>query len=264
MWPVFSVHKSLPAGRPTWRLSWGPGTTKAHRYAPTGTCHAHSGVAVTTCALNAKNRGLPFNPSPLLLASLTYADVRAATTPPGQPLQPLQDTGADLSDDATALATWGIGPIGALIPGRYSDVPDDYPGVPFPEPPEPGGPGSELVVAGSNLIAGEYQIPVDSDAPMLAATALDANIPLWVGFYCDSAFENLSPSGVAGAPNENDPRGGGHAGYISAYRTAANGSYEFRVENSWGSDWCLNGACWASSAWLRACWTIWPFAVKTS
>lgn len=225
-----------------------------------GTCHAHSGVAAVTCARNAKQKGLPWVPSPLLLASLTYADVRAAAYPQGG-LPALQDTGADLSDDAAALARWGIGPIQELVVGRFSDVPDDETGAAFPEPPDPKT-SNELVIAGENLIAGEYQIPVDQDAPNLAALSLDAAVPVWVGFYCDSAFEDAQSGTIVQPPDTEDTNGGGHAVYLSAYRTGAGGELEFRVENSWGPNWAADGTVWASSAWLRATWMLWPMAVK--
>jgi hypothetical protein len=218
------------------------------------TCHAHSAAGAVWTACNAKGRPMTFVPSPREIASTTYADVRAAATPPGQPLPPLQDQGADLQDDATAMAKWGVCPMGATV-GRFSDVPDDN-GYGFPEPVV-----SELQIAGQDLIGGEYQIPVDDSAPTTVALCLDAGIPIWLGTFVGSAFENLGATGIAQPPDESDPKGGGHAMYISGYRTAADGSFEFRVENSWGSGWADGGAVWASSAWLKACWSLWPMAV---
>jgi hypothetical protein len=225
-----------------------------------GTCHAHSAVGAVWCALKAAGQTPAFVGSPRCLASCTYADVRAASTLPGQPLPLLQDTGADLSDDSAAMARWGLGPIrNPTKDGRYSDVENDPPDNVFPEPVL-----SELQVAGQDLIGGEYQIPVDANAPALCALALDAGIPIWLGFFVDSAFEALRPGEVAQPPNESDPNGGGHAVYLSGYRTAAGGSFEFRLENSWGSGWCESGACWVSTAWLLKCWMLWPMAVKVA
>ena len=185
----------------------------------TGTCHAHSAAAVAWTAYHAAGRDLPFIPSPRQIAACTYADVRSAVTPPGLPLPKLQDTGADLSDDAASLATWGIAPMqGPTSDGRNSDVENDPADNTFPEP-DP----SQLLVAGSDLISGEYQIPVDANAPTLCALSLDAGVPIWLGFFVDSAFEQAGPSTVIGAPNQSDPNGGGHAVYLSAYRTAADG-----------------------------------------
>jgi hypothetical protein len=166
------------------------------------------------------------------------------------------DSGADLSDDAQALAKWGVAAIGALQPGRFSDVPES---TPFPEPIL-----SQVEAAAKNLISGEYQISVDSNAPNLCALALDAAIPIWVGFFVDSAFESLGPTGVAQPPNQSDPNGGGHAVYLSAYRTASDNSFEFLLQNSWGPNWANSGAVWVSSAWLKATWTLWPMIVRVS
>ena len=138
--------------------------------------------------------------------------------------------------------------------GRFSDVPGND--TPFPEPTV-----SDLAVAGQDLIAGEYQIPVDDTAPTTVALCLDAGIPVWLGTFVDTAFENLAANDIAQPADQSDPQGGGHAMYISAYRTASDGSFEFRVENSWGSSWADGGAVWASSAWLKACWNLWPMAV---
>jgi hypothetical protein len=209
------------------------------------TCHAHSASGAIWTA-GQKN----FIPSPLLIASTTYADVQGPADHRGA----LQDTGADLSDDATALATWGIAPMQAEIADGTDEplVPD---GGAYPEPDI-----TQLAIAGEDLVDGEYQIPVDAAAPKLCALALDAGIPIWLGFLVDDAFENLGPNDIAQPPIE--PGLGGHAVYLSAYRTAADGSYEFLLQNSWGDGWALNGSVWVSTAWLLKCWMLWPMAVK--
>jgi hypothetical protein len=224
-----------------------------------GCCHSHSAVAALWCALNAAGKVPAFVGSPRCLASCTYADVRAAATPAGQPLPTLQDTGADLQDDATALAKWGVAPIQApTSDGRFSDVENDPPDNTFPEPDI-----NQLSVAGADLVSGEYQIAVDDNAPKTVALCLDAGVPVWLGFFVDGSFENLGASDVAQAPDQNDPSGGGHAVYINSYRTNAAGKLEFLVQNSWGSGWADGGAVWASEAWLKACWMLWPMAVAS-
>lgn len=221
----------------------------------TETCHACSAAACCWVAMNAAGRPT-FIPSQVLIASCTYADVRAAAHPSGT-LPELVDAGADLQDDATAMAKWGIGPMGAPVRNRFCDIPDPT-GYGFPEPDV-----GALEVAGQDLIGGEYQIAVDTSAPNTVALCIDAGIPVWLGTFVDTAFQNLGAHDVAQPANENDPNGGGHAMYVSGYRTAADGSFEFRVENSWGSSWADGGAVWASSAWLKACWSLWPFKVAS-
>lgn len=226
----------------------------------TGTCHAHSGAASVWTAFNAKGKPLAFVPSPRIIASCTYADVRTATLPAGQTNLPLlTDDGAELQDDANAMKTWGIAPIlDPTTDGRFSDCENDPADNTFPEPDT-----AQLQIAGKDLIDGEYMIPVDNSAPKTVAACLDAGVPVWVGFYVDSAFENLGPNDVAAAPNMNDPSGGGHAVYLSGYRTNAAGKFEYRMENSWGSGWADGGACWVSTAWLLVCWNLWPMAVAS-
>lgn len=220
----------------------------------TGTCHAHSAAGAIWTERNAAGKPLGFIPSPRLIAALTYATVQG----PADQRQALQDTGADLNDDAAALRTYGIAPMqGPTSDGRNSDVENDPPDNSFPEPD-----ASRIVVAGADLITGEYQIPVDSDAPRLCALALDAGIPIWVGFFCDRAFENLGQNDVAQAPNQSDPNGGGHAVFLSGYRTNQAGELEYLLINSWSNSWCADGTCWTSSAWLLACWSLFPMAIS--
>lgn len=166
------------------------------------------------------------------------------------------DTGADLQDDATALVGWGLAPIQApTSDGRFSDVEADPANNVFPEV-DP----SQLQKAFQ--VTGEYQIPVDANAAKNVALCIDAGIPVQIGIFVDMAFENLTPGQVAQPADQADPQGGGHALYIYGYRTAADGSYEFLVKNSWGSVWCDSGSCWASTAWLQTAWELFPIAVK--
>jgi hypothetical protein len=223
----------------------------------TGTCHAHSLCGAVYCALASAAAGAPppFVGSPRQLAGCVYSDVRAAATPVGQPVPSLLDTGADLQDDATALAGWGLAPIQApTSDGRYSDVENDPPNNVFPEP-------DPTQLQKVMQVTGEYSIPVNSAAPNLVALCIDGGVPVQVGFFCDSAFENLTAGQVATVPNQSDPNGGGHACYLYGYRTASDGSFEFLLRNSWGN-WCQNGDCWVSTAWLLAAWELFPVAVK--
>lgn len=222
------------------------------------TCHAHSAAGAIWTAFHAKSKTLPFVPSPLDIASTTYANQRRAVTPPGQSLPPLMDVGAELQDDASALAEWSAGPMRSpTADGRVSDVPSLQNGQPFPEP-DPG----RLQVAGQRLFDGEYAVVVDHTAELVVAAALDANIPVWEGGIVDSAYENDAPDVVRPAPNENDPDAGGHAQYIYGYRTNAAGYLEFIYKNSWG-DWMLNGSVWVSTGFVRSRWALWPMAVAS-
>jgi len=218
------------------------------------TCHTHSLIAAAWCALNAAGSPPPFVGSPRQLASCVYAAQQRPAPVPGAQMASLKDNGADLQEDADALKAWGLAPIQApTSDGRFSDVENDSGDFPEADP-------EQLTKAVQ--LDGEYAIPVDSNAPRVVAACLDAGVPVQVGTFVDTAFENLPASQIAQPANTSDPNGGGHALYISGYRTNAAGKLEFRVENSWGPGWCDNGACWASEEWLTACWEIFPVAVK--
>lgn len=219
------------------------------------TCWAHSGSVADYIAFATAGRPKSYVPSPLYFAQCVYSWYRAQNTPAGQPLPALQDGGADLQDAASVFSKSGDIPMQAEQDGRFSDVPDTET-TPIPElTPDESQRGSE------DLFSGEYSIAVDTNAPTTVAASIDAGIPVWLGTFVDTAFENLTASQVAQPANQNDPNGGGHALVIVGYRTAADGSLEFKVQNSWGTGWCDGGFCWASSAWVLATWELWPFAV---
>ena len=88
----------------------------------------------------------------------------------------------------------------------------------------------------------------------MCAAAIASGFPVFVGFFVDSAFEQLSPGQVAPAPNENDPNGGGHAVYLSAFKRV-NGKRLFTLTNSWGN-WCDNGQCLVGDEWLAKVWDL--------
>jgi hypothetical protein len=219
------------------------------------TCHAHSAAAAIWTSFNAAGKPLSFVPSPLVIASTTYADLRAkATAVP--PFPKLTDDGAQLQDDADAIAMWGLAPVSAPTKdGRFSDV-ENYTDGAFPEPDT-----STLQVAGESLADGEYQIAVDASAHNVVAASLDVGIAVWLGVFVDSAFEQLGPNDIAQPANASDPSGGGHALFLSGYRTAQDGSFEFLIVNSWGYGWANNGTVWASTRWLLSCWDLWPMSV---
>lgn len=221
------------------------------------TCAEHSDVGAVWATLTAQGKAPAFIGSPRTLASCVYGDLRAAATPAGQTLPLLTDGGCDLQDTATALAKWGLAPMQApTSDGRNSDVENDPSDNTFPEP-DP----QRVVLAGQDLCPGEYSVPVDQDAARTVAACIDAGIAVHVGGFIDTAYENLTASQVAQPANDTDPNGGGHAQYVYGYRTAADGSLEFRVANSWGADWCDGGSCWVSTAWLLSMWEIFPVAV---
>jgi hypothetical protein len=210
----------------------------------------------------------------------TLAEERRKATPPGQPLAPLQDVGADLEDVWVVYATEGVRPMKCMRTpdGRRYDLWTDIdtggnpPGNATAEP-DPRDIASSVAIR-VVLDVGPHTIqPTDPAMSDKMAAALDADppIPIEVAGFVDSAFERLQSGHVAQPPDESDPQGGGHALRISAYRPSASrpGEREFKVENSWGDRWCEpgytradgatmpGGFCWASEAWARSLWGIW-------
>lgn len=220
------------------------------------TCAEHSFVGLAVGAMKIAGAPLPWIPSMLSLASTVYADRRAAETPPGQPLPPLVDTGAELQEVANSAAKWGLGPMLAAIEGRLSDVPDDVEGQPFPEP----APG-ELQLSAPHTAGGEYAADIDDTLPLVVAACLDANIPVWFGGLVGQATQQLGPNDVEGPTPTSDKTAGGHARGIVGYRTV-NGQIQPLIRNSWGTSWADGGYGWASTAFLLAQWDVWPFPVK--
>lgn len=225
----------------------------------TETCHAGSEAQGIWAARKAAGNPLPFFPSPRLIASCTYADVRAAVTAPGMPLPPLQDVGADLSDDANATATWGVAPFqGPTSDGRNYDCESDPPDGTFPEPDT-----AQLQVSGENLIQGQYQVAVDDQAILACVLALDAGIPLQPGGPVNGAYQALfGPDSLATSATA--PGGGGHARLWRGYRTVSPGVYQLRELNSWGStEWGDQGECWVDASRVACEWMIFAMAVKS-
>ena len=251
---IGAAHAAGPKGSADLRASCPPGGPFDQN--GSFTCHAHALVGAAYTAFAVMGARLLFVPSPLHVASCTYADLRTAATQPGDTLPVLVDNGAELQDDVNAVAQWGLAPMGVMQSGRFSDVPSLEPADPFPEP-------VLGQVEKGFRIAGEYVLRGDpSTWPAQCAASLDAGIPLYVGGYVDTAYENLGPSDIAQPPDMNDKNGGGHAQYMVAYRKNAAGELEFLVVGSWGKDWALNGTVWASAAWVAALWTIIPMTVK--
>ena len=164
----------------------------------------------------------------------------------------------------TVLATYGIKPM--LVPatpdGRNYNLWTDA----------DTGPGTgnvnvevnllDLEQSGEKLITGPYLLnPKTQDASDLVAAALVSGIPCNTAFFADAAFMNLNPGQVAPTPVTGDPRGGGHATFLSGYETMADGTRLFWLTNSWSASWCDNGRCIVGPAWFAASWEVWPMDV---
>lgn len=225
----------------------------------TGSCTAHSGSACmftavgSIAAVTKASSPLPFVPSPREIYAATRAIERAAATAPGAPLPLLTDSGAEPADVMSALAQFGVCPIGSQPTDVTTANVNDEPDV------------DQLEAAATYLITGAYGITVDSSASPTCAAAIAAGYPIYVAFFCDTGFENWRAGNAPyGAPDQNDPQGGGHAVFIDGYTTNADGSRTWRLVNSWGTGWGDNGTALVSDAFLQACWELWVADVSVS
>lgn len=239
-----------------------------------GGCTAHSlscGCSVATASVAAITNGastaLPFSPSPREIYAATRALERAAATPAGQLLPALTDSGAELADVLAAVGEYGVCPQAVAVTpdGRNSDVwtAADTTAQPANVNAEPA--VAQLEQAATYLVAGAYGITIDSTTSAVCAAAIQAGFPIYVGFFCDSGFEAWKKGDAPyGAPNQNDPNGGGHAVFIDGFTTNADGTRTWRLVNSWGESWGDDGACLVSDAFLLACWELHVLQVTVS
>lgn len=221
----------------------------------TGSCTWHSTPGALVTVYAAADKPLGFIPSMREGYATTRAYERALTTPLGTNLPALTDSGAEIADVITCLAHYGVEPMGPDDGGRLSDIGPDNVNA----EPDLGG----LEISGQKLIVGPYLVdPTSSTASDTLAAAIVVGIPIVIGFFCDTAFENLQAGQVAGAPDQNDPNGGGHAVFLYGYSGTA-GSRIFNLRNSWGTSFCDRGDCLVSEAWLNAAWEAFPMVVST-
>jgi len=229
-----------------------------------GSCTAHSFSGSTSTACRKAGTVLGFEPSPRETYAATRGIERANSTPAGQSLPALTDSGAEPADVMNAGLIFGTSPMMGPTPdGRNSDIWTDQDTTAQPANVNNEPDGNQLQVAGTTLITGEYMI--DATAPNvsdLVAAAISAGFPVYTCFFCDSAFEQLTAGQIAQAPNQSDPSGGGHATYLSGYTTNADGTRTFIMTNSWGTSWCDNGRCLVSEAWLKAVWEMYVIDVS--
>lgn len=228
-----------------------------------GSCTRGSTSSAYATAFAAAGSPLGYVPSQRVGYAGTRAIERAAAVPVGQPLPALQDTGAELADVFHFDATYGVLPqlVDKTPDGRLYDLWTDDDTGPGTGNVNDEPPFAALEQSAARIITGPYAIdPRASNASDLVAGAIAARMPVEIAGFVDTRFEQLGPNDVMGAPDQSDPRGGGHAIYFAAYRTQGS-ARQFRVQNSWGAGWCAGGSCWVDETFLHALWEIWPIAL---
>lgn len=113
---------------------------------------------------------------------------------------------------------------------------------------------SQITSSGSNLV---------SDV----VAALKANHFIVFGTVAGKDFEayenNPDPNFVFNPPTNQTDQAGGHALCIVGFRQNASGGWEFKIRNSWGSNFGIGGYCWFSEAYLTWSSTSDIFAITS-
>jgi hypothetical protein len=175
----------------------------------------------------------------------------------GQRQGDLSDDGRQLSDNIIVAITQGLAPFEGDVEGRHSDISTANATTP---------PTFEETKAALEHKFQLLQLRIDPAVPgfekkLIATLALGSSI--YLGTQVGSAFENLGNGMIAQPDPANDTSGGGHALLIVGHRTNADGTYDWLIQNSWGETWDENGECWASTAWVVACWELHPLLLAT-
>lgn len=142
-----------------------------------------------------------------------------------------EDSGAYLRTGIKAVKTYGIS-TEALWPYNISK----FSTTPSPE---------SYQDAKYRNIKNYYR--VDSNDKML--DALNNDIPVVVGVLLYEAFDSLDKNNyVLGLPADTESFTGGHAMVLVGYDLPKK---LFLVRNSFGIDWCIDGYCWITFAYME-------------
>lgn len=205
-------------------------------------CTAHAMPAALAIALGS---ALAFIPSP---RGLYVASGRVE-----HPIGPILDNGRQPADVVTAMRLTGLTTVEWVSPDEGTDITDtnlvDLDGLQLGEArAHRFDYGMHLIDPGA--LDAEDQIVATLDGDYAAPVCLAANV--------GSAFQALRPGDVAQPDLLHGAADGGHELALVGHRTRADASREYLLLNSWGPGWCDGGTCWASAAFVRACWELRP------
>jgi hypothetical protein len=218
----------------------------------TGSCVGHSSSGATETAFGMAGDPLGFIPSEADMYRGARSLERAKATALTASLPHLVDEGAMTEDMIAFIAQFGIRPrgIARTADGRNSDVElatvNDELGL------------GDLEQDSLHVAIGPWAIdPGAADMEHQVQASLVAGFPVRHDGFADEAFQSTNGNTPIPAPDTRDPQGGGHATYLVGY-----GPGFFWLRNSWGTGWAAGGDCKVSTAFVRAAWGLYPWAMR--
>jgi hypothetical protein len=160
----------------------------------------------------------------------------------------------NLNKPIATWATWPFSPKEGCELSRFSDDCDEHYGVSTNSYKRDAKLEGELSSAEAN---GKYTITSIQSLTMPAnpndiVAVLATGADLWVAFSLDVnnwGYQALQMNNNV-IPDWTSPEGG-HAVMLAGYRTASDGSKQFLIHNSWGTDWGDGGYAWVSDRMVK-------------
>lgn len=207
----------------------------------TGSCTGHGFACVVHTTLATHHAPLTSRPRPRILYTLGRAVDRSG------PKVPLRDVGASPNSVVRALARWGC-----LLEGESDEgTSDDAEYTAYLEEHVNDEPMlGELEISGDRLLGGFNLIGDDApDKVDLVKTALANGYAVGVAVAAgNDQFQSFDGRGVLDYCGSRPD----HWVALIDYRTRQDGSLEFLLQNSWGTDlWTPDGRAWVTEDFVR-------------
>jgi hypothetical protein len=160
----------------------------------------------------------------------------------------------NLNKPIATWSTWPFSPKEGCELSRFDDDCDEHYGVSTNSYTRDAKLESELANAEAN---GKYTLTSIQALPMPAnpndiAAVLATGADMWVAFSLDAdnwGYQALQTNNNV-IPDWTTPEGG-HAVVLAGYRGMPDGSKQFLIHNSWGTDWGDHGYAWVSDRMVR-------------
>jgi len=160
----------------------------------------------------------------------------------------------NLNKPIATWATWPFSPKEGCELSRFDDDCDEHYGVSTNSYMRDSKLESELANAEANgkyMIASVQALSMPANPNDIVAV-LATGADLWVAFSLDAnnwGYQALQQNNNV-IPDWSDPEGG-HAVMLAGYRVASDGSKQFLIHNSWGTDWGDGGYAWVSDTMVK-------------